>query len=61
MAERKKNGIFLSYDNFCDRCQSAAVNKRTIQLLKDSGALEFNKRIYISRVVKYNSSLVARA
>lgn len=59
--ERRKNGIFLSFDNFCDRCRSSAVNKKTIQLLKDHGALEFNKRTYISRVVKYNSSLAARS
>ena len=58
--ERMANGIFTSYDDFYDRCKSRVVTTRVIQILKEQGALEFNKKTYINRVVKYNSSLFAR-
>lgn len=61
VAERKANGIFTSYDNFLDRVQGKKVNKKVLGLLIESGALEFKKSTYISRVKKYNSSLYARA
>lgn len=61
VAERKANGIFTSYDNFLDRVQDKKVNKKVLGLLIESGALEFKKSTYISRVKKYNSSLYARA
>ena len=61
VAERKANGIFVSYDNFLDRVQDKKVNKKVLGLLIESGALEFKKSTYISRVKKYNSSLYARA
>lgn len=60
LEERKKNGIFTSYDDFYDRCKSRVVTSRVIQILKEQGALEFNKKTYIGRVTKYNSSLYAR-
>lgn len=59
--ERKKHGIFTSFDNFYDRCKSRTVTSRVIELLKEAGALEFNKKIYIKRVTKYNSALYSRA
>ena len=59
MEERKK-GVFTSYDNFYDRCKSRSVTTRVIGILKEQGALEFDKKRYMSRVVKYNSSLMAR-
>lgn len=58
--ERRKNGIFTSYDNFYDRCKSRVVNERVIRVLREQGALEFNKKIYISRVKKLNSALYSR-
>lgn len=58
--ERKQNGIFTSYDNFIDRCKSRVVTKKVIDLLKEQGALEFNKKIFIKRVTKYNSALYMR-
>ena len=58
--ERNKNGIFTSYDDFYDRCKSRVVTSRVIDILKEKGALEFNKKTYISRVTKYNSSLYSR-
>lgn len=60
--ERKKNGPYKSYDEFIERCKvkGSAVNKRTIEQLLEFGALEFNKKTYISRVVKYNSTLYAK-
>ena len=60
-AERKAHGIFTSYDNFYDRCKSRVVTTRVIGILKEQGALEFDKKTYIKRVVKYSSSLYARA
>lgn len=59
--ERKRNGIFTSYDDFFDRCKCRVVTSRVIDILRENGALEFNKKVYINRVVKYNSSLLARA
>lgn len=59
--ERKRNGIFTSYDNFYDRCKSRVVTTRVISTLKEQGALEFNKKKYIQRTITYNSSLLARA
>lgn len=62
--ERKKNGIFTDLDNFIDRINSnprgSKVNKRIIQLLLEYGALDFNKKLYISKVKKYNSALYSR-
>lgn len=59
--ERRANGVFRSYDDFYDRCKSRTVTSRVIQILKEQGALEFNKKTYISRVTKYNSTLYAKA
>lgn len=60
-AERRENGIFRSYDDFYDRCKSRVVTTRVISILKEQGALEFNKEIYLKRVTKYNSALYSRA
>ena len=61
--ERKRNGIFTSYDNFLDRMEpyKSKVNKKVIEILIEQGAVEFNKKIYIARVKKYNSALYARS
>lgn len=59
--ERRKNGVFKSYDDFYDRCKSRTVTTRVISILKEYGALEFNKKKYIARVTKYNSTLYAKA
>ena len=56
-AERKAHGVFKSFDDFYDRCKSRTVTSKVINILKESGALEFNKKTYIKRVIKYNSSL----
>lgn len=58
--ERNKNGAFKSFDNFYDRCKSRTVTSRVIKILQEQGALEFDKKKYISRVIKYNSSLLGR-
>lgn len=58
--ERKKNGKFLDYDDFYDRCKGRAVTSRVINILEEQGALEFNEKRYISRVVKYNSTMMAK-
>ena len=54
--ERKQNGIFKSYDDFYDRCKSRLVTVKVIKELREHGALEFNKKSYLNRVVKFNSS-----
>ena len=59
-AERRKNGVFRNYDDFYDRCKGRTVTSRVINILKEQGALEFDKKRYLSRVVKYNSSLLGR-
>ncbi|WP_291632235.1 DNA polymerase III subunit alpha [Clostridium sp.] len=58
--EKIDNGIFISYDDFYDRCKNRAVTSRVIDELMESGALEFSKHIYIKRIIKYNSALCAR-
>ena len=58
--ERRKNGIFVDFDDFYDRCKNRVVTTRVIDKLKEAGALEFNKKVYTSRVIKYNSSLYQR-
>lgn len=60
-AEKKANGIFTSYDDFYDRCKSRIVNVRVLRLLKENGALEFDRKKYIGRVTKYNSTLYAKS
>ena len=61
LEERKSNGIFRSYDDFYDRCKSRLVTSRVIDALKENGALEFNKKEYLTRVTNYNSALYGRA
>lgn len=58
--EERKKGVFKDYDDFYDRCKGRTVTTRVISILKEQGALEFNKNRYMSRVVKYNSTLMAR-
>lgn len=60
--ERIANGVFISFDDFYDRMKfkGSPINKGIIEKLKEQGALEFNKKTYISRVTKYNSALYAR-
>ena len=60
-AERKSNGIFTSFDDFYDRCKCRVVTSRVIDILKEQGALEFDKQTYIKRVTKYNSVLYAKS
>lgn len=59
--ERKKNGVFRSYDDFYDRCAGRVVNKKVLRVLEEQGAIEFKKKTYIKRVTMYNSSLFSRA
>lgn len=60
VAERINNGIFTSFDDFYDRCKSRVVNERVIRIIREFGAAEFSKKVYISRVTKYNSALLSR-
>lgn len=60
--ERMENGIYTSWDNFYDRMQqySRTVNKKVFEMLKETGAVEFNKKLYIKRVTAYNTALYSR-
>lgn len=58
--ERKKNGIFTSYDDFYDRCKSRVVNAKVLRTLQEQGALEFDKNRYLKKVTTYNSSMYSR-
>ncbi len=60
VANRKEYGIFTSWDNFYDRCKSRVVSVKVLKLLAECGAGTFNKKEYISRVTKYNSTLLSR-
>ena len=59
--ERRKNGVFVSYDDFYDRCVGRVVNKKVLAILQEQGALEFNKKTYIKRTTAYNVALYSRA
>lgn len=59
-AERKQNGNFCDYDDFYDRCKGRSVTKRVIDVLEEHGALQFDKKKYYKRVIKYNGSLLGR-
>ena len=59
--ERKRGGVFTSYDNFYDRCKGRTVTTKVISILKEQGALEFDKERYIKKVTTYNASLYSRA
>lgn len=59
--ERRKNGVFVSFDDFYDRCVGRTVNKKVLNILIEQGALEFNKKTYIKRTTAYNVALYSRA
>lgn len=61
--ERKANGVFVSYDDFYDRCvgKGKPTNKKVLNLLTEQGSIEFNKKTYIKRVTAYNVALFSRA
>lgn len=58
--ERKKNGKYTSIQDLTSRIPKKVLNSKALAALKNAGALEFDKKIYMSRVIKYNSSLYAR-
>jgi len=58
--ERNKNGPFRSKEEFIKRCRNRAVHKGVIKKLDEKGALEFSKKRYISRCVKYNATFYAK-
>ena len=60
IAEERKKGIFIDFDDFYERTKNRAVTIKIIKLLEEYGALEFDKNKYISRVKRYNAALYAR-
>lgn len=61
IVDERKKGVFKSFDDFYDRCSGRTVHKGVIEKLRESGALEFNKKKYIERVTHYNTALYSRA
>ena len=61
--EREKNGVFVSFDDFFDRCAGRIVNKRVVNLLSELSALEFNKKLYIkkSHCIQYSLIFQSKA
>jgi len=57
MEEKEQNGKYKSKEDFMDRVNKRIVNARVVTALEEAGALEFDKKIYIKRVKKYNSTL----
>ena len=55
--ERTVHGPFRSLDEFIERVPKRNVNKRVVESLLEYGALEFDKKTYLKRCVKYNSAL----
>jgi len=58
--ERKKNGPYQDLDDFLDRVPKRNVNSRVVDALIKEGALEFNEKVFLKRVTKYNSTLYAK-
>lgn len=58
---QRSKGRFKDYDDFYDRCKSRSVTSAVVNTLKEQGALEFRKKVYLKRVIKYNSALYGRA
>jgi len=58
--ERLKNGRYKTIDEFISRVPKRSVNSRVINSLIEHGALEFDKKVYMKRVIKYNSALYMR-
>lgn len=58
--ERKRCGIYTSYDNFYDRCKGSAVKSDILAKLSEDGALEFSWKKYVKRTTTYNIALKSR-
>jgi DNA polymerase-3 subunit alpha len=59
--EKERNGEYKSRDDFLYRINRSVVNKRVIDALTENGALEFDNKIFESRVEKYNSTMYMKA
>lgn len=59
MQERLQNGNYTDLDDFMDRMvqYKSIVNKRVLNALTESGALEFDQQTYFVRCEKYNATL----
>jgi DNA polymerase-3 subunit alpha len=61
--ERSANGPFSSEEEFLSRVNGRAgrkiINKRVLEALQGSGALEFDKEVFRKRTVEYCSRLLA--
>jgi len=58
--ERRKNGDYTSLEDLTSRIPKKVVNKKAIDALQNAGALDFNKKSYVNRIIKYNSAMYAR-
>ena len=59
IATERRKRPFTNFDDFYDRCKDRTVTSRVIESLDNDGALDFNKKRYLNRTVKYNAGLLA--
>ena len=57
----EENGPYNSIDLLQDRVPKRQLNSKVLKALLEVGAVEFNKKKYFDRVVRYNSTLYAKA
>lgn len=63
--ERKARGDFTSEEDFLERISEhidkRICNKRSVEVLKEEGALTFDEDVFYNRVAKYNKMLYIRS
>ena len=58
--ELKKNGPFKDPFDFENRCKSRSVTTKVIDAIEDAGALEFNRKKWLSHIEKYNVAVMVK-
>lgn len=58
--ERKANGKFKSTWDLEERVPARILNNRVFNLLKEAGALEWDKEVFFDRTIKLNSAILSK-
>lgn len=58
--EKAKNGPYLNTADIEERLPGRVLNNRTFNLLKEAGALEWNKKEFIRRVESFNIAMLTK-
>lgn len=62
----ERNAPYIDYPDFEEKWKALppierrSITKKTVEALREAGALEFRRRFYLKRVVAYNSSLLGK-